>query len=93
MASTGRQSITSDMDEEKLRERIRVACDKHELRGEEKEKVESWVQDALIQYGLLKNVEMGMVEICGVKPDGTDVLFQLTEAGKEYADKMMKKKK
>ena len=80
----------SDINENKLQKRIRISCDKHEIRGEEKEKIEKWVQYALLQYGLLKSIESGHIEICGINPENKEVLFQLTDAGKKSIEKLMK---
>lgn len=78
------------MGEELILKQILAACDKHELRGEAKDKILEWLDSALLEYGLLKNIEQGMVEICGIKEDG-DVLFTLTEEGKKHAEEMFGK--
>jgi len=77
------------MDEEVIAQKILMACDKHELRCEDKETIINWADHAILEYGLLKNIEMDLVEICGIR-DG-EVLFQLTETGKQHASEIFKK--
>ena len=71
-------------------------CDKHELRGVDRDKVVDWVQDFLVRQGLMLAVIEGKIDIVGVNEDGSDLLFQVTEDGKKYIEEEIlsnKKKK
>ena len=75
------------MDEELLYTNAIYACDKHEIRGVERDKVLKWIGDALIRHGLLISILNKRVEISGLTPDGQDVMFTLTEEGKSFVKK------
>jgi hypothetical protein len=74
------------INEELITHNVLAACDKHELRGAEKDAVLKWLHEALVINGLLSNLEKGHVEITGLNSSKDDVMFALTESGKEIAN-------
>lgn len=74
-------------DEDALRIAVEVSCEKHELRGQEREVVFDLIDRAVTQAAVLECVATGNMEVAGAK-DG-QLLFSLTDKGKSEAKRLM----
>ena len=76
------------MNEEKLKKNVSFSCDKHEIRGKDREVIEEWMRIRLIEYGILESIAKGTIEVCGVKEN--EPLFRLTNKGLKTIEKLIK---